>query len=324
MALRQVDSHIIVDTQMAMLRHYRNIPGVGIGDLTRHSLRETYEETVNPTVTDGVCSEDGCCANDWIHKDYSWQSKAEDNFLEEYKAMLVPTTDPDDLTDEEKLLLPPYVYGFVLQSRKWAKFQIDLISEAEYTSGFDDLVLPTGHKETVRALVANHARMPRPKGLDDKQSMDLVRGKGKGLVILLHGAPGKQCYSIYMSAITAVSPSRFADPVITGVGKTSTAECVAASTKRPLFPITCGDIGDTAVEVEANLESNFQLAHKWGCVLLLDEADIFLQKRDKADIKRNAIVSVFLRTLEYYSVSLSHMHSTNQYTNFSVFRVYYS
>ena len=36
---------------------------------------------------------------------------------------------------------------------------------------------------------------------------------------------------------------------------------------------------------------------------MLDEADIFLQKRDKADIKRNAIVSVFLRTLEYYSVS---------------------
>jgi SpoVK/Ycf46/Vps4 family AAA+-type ATPase len=69
-----------------------------------------------------------------------------------------------------------------------------------------------------------------------------------------------------------------------------------------LFPITCGDIGDTASEVEANLESSFQLAHKWGCVLLLDEADIFLQKRDKADIKRNSIVSVFLRVLEYYSV----------------------
>lgn len=86
------------------------------------------------------------------------------------------------------------------------------------------------------------------------------------------------------------------------MGKTSTAECVADTTKRPLFPITCGDIGDTAAEVEANLESSFQLAHKWGCVLLLDEADIFLQKRDKADIKRNSIVSVFLRVLEYYSV----------------------
>jgi SpoVK/Ycf46/Vps4 family AAA+-type ATPase len=54
--------------------------------------------------------------------------------------------------------------------------------------------------------------------------------------------------------------------------------------------------------VETNLESSFQLAHKWGCVLLLDEADIFLQKRDKTDIKRNSIVSVSLRALEYYSV----------------------
>jgi SpoVK/Ycf46/Vps4 family AAA+-type ATPase len=88
-----------------------------------------------------------------------------------------------------------------------------------------------------------------------------------------------------------------------GVGKTSTAECVADSTKRPLFQITCGDIGDTATEVERNLESSFKLAHKWGCVLLLDEADIFLQKRDRADIKRNAIVSVFLRSLEYYAGS---------------------
>ena len=85
--------------------------------------------------------------------------------------------------------------------------------------------------------------------------MDLVRGKGKGLIILLHGAPG--------------------------VGKTSTAECVADHTKRPLFPITCGDIGETAEKVEASLESSFQLAHRWGCVLLLDEAEYVRQTINK-------------------------------------------
>ncbi len=58
-----------------------------------------------------------------------------------------------------------------------------------------------------------------------------------------------------------------------GVGKTSTAECVADLTQRPLFPVTCGDIGETASEVQTNLDLNFQLAHKWGCVLLLDEAE---------------------------------------------------
>jgi hypothetical protein len=44
----------------------------------------------------------------------------------------------------------------------------------------------------------------------------------------------------------------------------------------PLFPITCGDIGDKAETVEMHLEKNFQLAHKWGCVLLLDEAEYVL------------------------------------------------
>ncbi|KAH6842428.1 hypothetical protein B0I37DRAFT_197161 [Chaetomium sp. MPI-CAGE-AT-0009] len=270
----EIDSQIIVDTREAVLRYYTNLPRIGVINLTEHNLRETYEETVNPTVTNGVCSEDGCCDNECVHKDYDWELQREGQFFEDHKTILEPTTDPEDIDDEEKILLPPYVYGFVLRSRKWAMFDIDLIRDVDYTSGFEDLVLPAGHKETVRALVASHSRKTRLSA-HGEMTIDLVKGKGKGLVILLHGAPG--------------------------VGKTSTAECVADTTKRPLFPITCGDIGDTASEVETNLEKNFQLAHKWGCVLLLDEADIFLQKRDKSDIKRNAIVSVFLRTMEYYS-----------------------
>lgn len=55
------------------------------------------------------------------------------------------------------------------------------------------------------------------------------------------------------------------------------------------------------MEVEKNLVYNFTLAHKWGCVLLLDEADVFLAKRSKADLRRNAVTSVFLRSLEYYA-----------------------
>lgn len=76
---------------------------------------------------------------------------------------------------------------------------------------------------------------------------------------------------------------------------------MADHTRRPLYPITCGDLGDTAEAVERNLERCFQLAHKWGCVLLLDEADVFLAERNKTDLKRNALVSVFLRVLEYYA-----------------------
>ena len=84
------------------------------------------------------------------------------------------------------------------------------------------------------------------------------------------------------------------------MGKTATAECVAASYGKPLLPITCGDLGLQPKEVEATLQISFQLAQAWDCVMLLDEADIFLAQRTNQDIERNALVSVFLRVLEYY------------------------
>jgi hypothetical protein len=46
---------------------------------------------------------------------------------------------------------------------------------------------------------------------------------------------------------------------------------VAELCKRPLYPITCGDLGITAVEVETRLKRIFIQAQKWKCVLLLDE-----------------------------------------------------
>lgn len=52
-----------------------------------------------------------------------------------------------------------------------------------------------------------------------------------------------------------------------------------------------GDLGLTPAEVESRLQEIFRLAQAWGCVMLLDEADIFLAQRTPTDIKRNALVS---------------------------------
>lgn len=76
-----------------------------------------------------------------------------------------------------------------------------------------------------------------------------------------------------------------------GSGKTSTAETIAAYTNRPLYAITCGDLGTTPNEVESHLNGHMERAGKWGCVLLLDEADVFLEKRSWHDMQRNALVS---------------------------------
>lgn len=52
-----------------------------------------------------------------------------------------------------------------------------------------------------------------------------------------------------------------------------------------------GDLGTTAAEVEKALETNFALANRWDCILLLDEADVFLAARTKEDFVRNGLVA---------------------------------
>lgn len=75
----------------------------------------------------------------------------------------------------------------------------------------------------------------------------------------------------------------------------ATAEAIALEHNKPLFAITCGDLGFTPQGVEKSLNEIFRLANLWDCILLLDEADVFLSQREKTDLKRNALVSVFLR-----------------------------
>lgn len=77
-------------------------------------------------------------------------------------------------------------------------------------------------------------------------------------------------------------------------------ECVAEKENRPLYMVTCGDLGTEPDELEKRLKTTFEYAVNWNAVLLLDEADVFLQERDVHDLKRNALVSVFLRELEYF------------------------
>ncbi|TGO15084.1 hypothetical protein BTUL_0044g00230 [Botrytis tulipae] len=179
-------------------------------------------------------------------------------------------------------LLPGAVPGFALRNRKWVLLNLAQLKPVKQNDNWENLVLPPGHRRMVQAMVETHTQDLGPSGRT-RIGMDLVQGKGRGCIILLHGVPG--------------------------VGKTSTAECVAAHTKKPLYPITYGDIGIVPSDVERNMDNHFRLANRWGCVLLLDEADVFLAKRDQRDVQRNGLVSdpyanmvpVFLRMLEYYS-----------------------
>lgn len=192
-----------------------------------------------------------------------------------------PTAKPTDLRDEDLALLPKRMFAYALRERRFLPIDLNFLQPVKREQGvFESLRILKDYKEIVRGLVASHfeKKTIERRYVDmatEGPSQDLIQGKGRGLVVLLHGVPG--------------------------VGKTATAEAVAMENQKPLFIITCGDLGLSPHEVERSLTNVFRLAHMWDCVLLLDEADVFLSQRSKQDMKRNALVSVFLRVLEYYN-----------------------
>lgn len=80
-------------------------------------------------------------------------------------------------------LCPPYVYGYSLEKKEWCKFFIDSMSEVGWKKGaMDSLILPNPQKRLLKGLISGHEYPERAR--------DETKLKGKGLVILLHGAPG--------------------------------------------------------------------------------------------------------------------------------------
>jgi hypothetical protein len=73
-------------------------------------------------------------------------------------------------------------------------------------------------------------------------------------------------------------------------------ECVAESTKRPLLAITAADLGHEPALLEKSLLTFFRDANDWGAIVLLDEADVYLERRSTQDLTRNSIVSSKLST----------------------------
>ena len=55
--------------------------------------------------------------------------------------------------------------------------------------------------------------------------------------------------------------------------------------------LTSSDIGVSPNDIENNLTRHFKSAKRWGAVLLIDEADVFMERRTVADLTRNSLVA---------------------------------
>jgi hypothetical protein len=171
----------------------------------------------------------------------------------------------DNTVSEDQLWrCSPYILGFSFATKQWGRFSVSRIQDIQFRdAAFDQLVLAPEKKELIRSLVVDSS----------SGFQDIISGKGGGCIFLLHGEPG--------------------------VGKTLTAEAVSELLHRPLYSVSVGELGVDIESLEKNLRRILDVAQIWDAVILIDEADIFLEKRGN-DIVRNSLCAVFLRLLEYH------------------------
>jgi hypothetical protein len=164
-----------------------------------------------------------------------------------------------EITDDEMLLCPSNVLGFALSSHKWIQMRIDDLSDIQWSAdAIDRLVIDKRQKKVLSSLINSAVFTQGTEG-------DVIGCKGRGLVMLLHGQPG--------------------------TGKTLTAESVCESLHRPLYIVSGGELGVNPEAVEKTLLEVLELSKLWNAVILIDEADVFLEQRSAHDIVRNNFVS---------------------------------
>ncbi|KAI1206536.1 uncharacterized protein F4807DRAFT_438357 [Annulohypoxylon truncatum] len=172
------------------------------------------------------------------------------------------------LTDDECFLCVPTMKGFDVQEKKWHDIQVDCLESITWNDeAFNHLAIQDNRKRLILAFA-------KQKQIENTEFDDFIARKGKSFIILLCGPPG--------------------------IGKTLTAESVAERTRAPLYTLSAGDLGTEASSVEGSLKKALDMCSLWKAVMLIDEADVFLEARKTDNLERNGLVSVFLRLLEYY------------------------
>lgn len=158
-----------------------------------------------------------------------------------------------------------YILMFHLDLHHYVWVHVDDMAPYAYQPELKDkLVLPPEQTDLIDILTAEM----------DVLMDDIVAGKSGGTTVLCAGPPG--------------------------VGKTLTAEVYSEIIRRPLYRVHSGQLGLNVAEMEKTLKEVLTRAQRWGAVMLIDEADVYIKRRDD-NITMNAVVGVFLRVLEYFN-----------------------
>lgn len=159
----------------------------------------------------------------------------------------------------------PYLKCFDLAKHRWVTIHVANVEDYKWDHDLaDKLILDEETKSLIEILVDS----------TKTRSEDIISGKMSGTIVLATGAPG--------------------------VGKTLTAEVFSEKIEKSLYVVQCSQLGINIDAIEQKLSQTLDRASRWGSILLIDEADVYIRDRGE-DIVHNAIVGVFLRLIEYYN-----------------------
>ncbi|MFG1294393.1 AAA family ATPase [Xanthobacter variabilis] len=159
----------------------------------------------------------------------------------------------------------PLILMFHLELHHHVWVHVDDIKPYQYHPELKQkLVLPPEQTDLIDILTAEMNTL-----MDD-----IVVGKSGGTTVLCAGPPG--------------------------VGKTLTAEVYSEIIQRPLYRVHSGQLGLDVATMESQLKDALTRAQRWGAVMLIDEADVYIKRRQD-NLTMNAVVGVFLRVLEYFN-----------------------
>lgn len=128
------------------------------------------------------------------------------------------------------------------------------------------LILPYEKKKLlVRAIEAFYSKTDSQQTVPAASKMNVLSETSDRLYFLFHGAPG--------------------------TGKSLAAQCLANYARRPLFVVTSVTSGmrtDRGTYF-GFVSGVFELGTRWGCFVLMDHVDVFLEKQSRAGLQMSAI-----------------------------------
>ncbi|KAK6954279.1 hypothetical protein Daesc_004246 [Daldinia eschscholtzii] len=213
-----------------------------------------------------------------LYDDEEHPSKAIENSIDESQTMsesspthsmvdVVPVypsrrkVDRNPLTEEQRLMIHPWLRIFDFQTKTWTKILIDDLQEVDWDDmAIKEILLPEDEKEL----------RFRNSGLDD-----FGENKGRGFTCLMSGPPG--------------------------VGKRYAAGAVADRLRLPLYPIHVADFENNLDELKGALETAVEHCYLLNAILLLTEADILFRTRDNDHVERKDTVYMLLEILKNYT-----------------------